>query len=84
MVKVKRAPKSMIGVNRGMVARARALSALLSTSHQQLSKSTTRPQPCDDRNHPHDPEQRRHKMSARDMRERHIMYHGTAKVCDLS
>lgn len=83
MVKVKRAPKSMIGVNRGIVARARALSALLSTSHLQLSKSKTGPQPRDDRDRQPDQNQRT-KMSTHDMRERHHMYHGTVKVCDLT
>ncbi|ELR04721.1 hypothetical protein VC83_06915 [Pseudogymnoascus destructans] len=86
MVKVKRAPKSMIGVNRGMVARARALSALLSTSHLQLSNSKTRPQPRDDRDRQH---HQKHptKMPVDDMRERHRLYHGTtnpAHELDLS
>jgi hypothetical protein len=83
MVKVKRAPKSMIGVNRGMVARARALSALLSSSHLQLSDPKTRPQPCDDSDRQRDLEHPT-KMPTDDMRERHRMYHGTVKVCNLT
>ncbi|KFY18377.1 hypothetical protein V493_08667 [Pseudogymnoascus sp. VKM F-4281 (FW-2241)] len=78
MVKVKRAPKSMIGVNRGMVARARALSASLPTLHLQLSKSETRPQPRDDRDRQRD-QKLCFKMPSHDMRERHRMYHGTTK-----
>ncbi|KFY11574.1 hypothetical protein V492_04383 [Pseudogymnoascus sp. VKM F-4246] len=81
MVKVKRAPKSMIGVNRGMVARARALSALLSTSHLQLSKPKTQPQPRDDRDCPRAQTQPT-KMAVEDMRERHRLYHGTVKPAE--
>jgi hypothetical protein len=79
MVKVKRAPKSVIGVNRDMVARARALLTLVSSSRLQLLKSKTRPQPRDDC----DCDRNRYNitnMKTDGMRARHHLYHGTVQV----